>query len=438
MPRDTICKIVRQHNKGPVSPEDMQKLLEVAKDYASVKNYVYQRYGGIRSLSKIYPVYTVQNEMARSGLRERLGMPSVYFFLAVFDAVWEIKAHWTQVKSLVLKQIHIHEGLTEEEKHFLRFLLKVNHAFEAALNGTPLNLPGGIQKQYDKLASSVDVEKLKNYLRRQVRKRNKKRHVDKVKGFSLTERAYRYGDHGIYISVKQKRKRIFIPLTDGNCYTRQLYIRLFPEQGGVEIRAPIDVAVKGHRDYTHAVGVSMGITAMLVTHEGHLYGEEYGNYQMRLSGWLREQTISYSQNFGENLGRKKYQAKKRRLEDQLHCYINQELNRFFREEKPKVVYLPRLPQTGAVRLSKEANYLLSTWQRGYIKNRLMQKCREQSVEFVEVPGKGISNTCSRCGFAGGNQGDQFICPRCGYEGMRRVNAAQNAKKRGEGPASVSR
>ena len=137
MPRDTICKIVRQHNKGPVSPEDMQKLLEVAKDYASVKNYVYQRYGGIRSLSKIYPGYTVQNEMARSGLRERLGMPSVYFFLAVFDAVWEIKAHWTQVKSLVLKQIHIHEGLTEEEKHFLRFLLKVNHAFEADLKGTP-------------------------------------------------------------------------------------------------------------------------------------------------------------------------------------------------------------------------------------------------------------------------------------------------------------
>ena len=80
MPRDTICKIVRQHNKGPVSPEDMQKLLEVAKDYASVKNYVYLRYGGIRSLSKLYPGYTVQNEMARSGLRERLGMPSVYFF----------------------------------------------------------------------------------------------------------------------------------------------------------------------------------------------------------------------------------------------------------------------------------------------------------------------------------------------------------------------
>ena len=39
----------------------MKKLQEIAGDYRTVKNYVYQRYGGIKSLSKIYPGYTVQN-----------------------------------------------------------------------------------------------------------------------------------------------------------------------------------------------------------------------------------------------------------------------------------------------------------------------------------------------------------------------------------------
>lgn len=59
MPPSTICKTVHQYNSKPVSKTDMEKLQEIAKDYRAVKNYVYQRYGGIRSLPKLYPGYTV-------------------------------------------------------------------------------------------------------------------------------------------------------------------------------------------------------------------------------------------------------------------------------------------------------------------------------------------------------------------------------------------
>ena len=45
---DTICKTVRQHSRGKVPPEDMEKLQEIAEAYRKVKNYVYQRYGGIK------------------------------------------------------------------------------------------------------------------------------------------------------------------------------------------------------------------------------------------------------------------------------------------------------------------------------------------------------------------------------------------------------
>ena len=76
MPPDKICKTVHQYNKEPIPDEEMQKLLDIAEDYRKVKNYVYVRFGGIGSLSKLYPGYTVQNEMTKSGLRERLGLPS--------------------------------------------------------------------------------------------------------------------------------------------------------------------------------------------------------------------------------------------------------------------------------------------------------------------------------------------------------------------------
>lgn len=437
MPADTICKIVRQYSKSPLSAEDMHKLQEIARDYTKVKNEVYQRYSGMKSLPKLYPGYTVQNEMTKSGLREQLGLPSVYFYLAVFDALKEIKICWSAVRSAVLKRVNAHEGLKEEEKHFLRYVLKVSNAFESALNGSELKLPKELQRQYDVLAAQVNVRKLENYLRRQVRRQSCRLHAKAAEGFAIGERAYRYGDHGIYISVKEKRKRIFVPLTDGNHYTRQLYVRLFPESGQIEIRVPVDVAVQKHADYDGNVGVSMGMSVMLTTDEGHVYGAELGEHQTRLSDWLREQTSIYHKNRDANPGRKKYLEKKRKMEEELHGYINQELNRFLRTEKPGAVYLPKLPKPGAGGPVRRMNHLASTWQRGYIRKRLALKCAEQSVELVEVFGKNISSQCSCCGNSGEKKAGIFFCPNCGYEADQKKNAARNAKRRAEHPEETA-
>ncbi len=106
MQKNTICKTVRQYNKEPIPKADMKKLQEIADDYSKVKNYVYQRYGGIGALSKLYPGYTIQNEMTASGLREQLELPSVYFYLAVFDAIKDIKGQWTNTKAKLLFRVN--------------------------------------------------------------------------------------------------------------------------------------------------------------------------------------------------------------------------------------------------------------------------------------------------------------------------------------------
>lgn len=431
MPGNTLCRIVRQYNQSSVPREDMRKLQEIGEDYAKVKNYVYQRYSGIRSLGKIYPGYTVQNEMTRSGLREGLGMPSVYFYLAVFDALRDIKTQWTGTKREVLKQVNANDTMREDEKHYLRYILKVNNVFESVLTRTTPRLPLAVRQQYELLSSQVDVKKLDNYLRRQVRKYPLKLHTNTADRFSIAERAYRYGDHGIYISVKEKRKRIFIHLTDSNYYNRQISIRLYPERGDIELQIPIDVSVKKHDSYTGHIGVAIGMHSMLTTHEGHVYGENLGEYQSELSDWLREQTNIYNQNRSANSGRKKYEARKHKKEEQLHSYINQELNRFLRTEQPEIIYIPRLPHTGVPGPVKKINYHVTTWQRGYIRRRLMQKCQEQSIKLVEVSAKEISSQCSQCGAMGQNRDRQFICQSCGYRADKKVNTAQNAKTRGE-------
>ncbi len=135
MPQNKIYKTVRQYNKKPLQTEDMCKLQEIARDYAYVKNCTYQRYSGVGGLLKIYPGYTVQNEMTKSGIREQVKLPSVYFYCAVFEALGDIKTQWTNTKSSVLSAIHKNNGFTPEEKHYLRFVIKTSGCFDHVLNG---------------------------------------------------------------------------------------------------------------------------------------------------------------------------------------------------------------------------------------------------------------------------------------------------------------
>lgn len=430
MAPDTICKTVHQYSKEPIPDEQMEKLIAIAKDCCTVKNYVYTRYGGKGSLSKLYPGYTVQNEMTKCGLRMQLGLPSVYFYLAVFDALADIKSQWARTKAKVMELAGKNEGLSEPEKHYLRFVLKVSGAFEAVLNEEPVHLDTEMQQQYERLAREVDKEHLNRYLCRQVRKYHKRQHTEMAEGFSLSFKAYRYKDHGIYLATKEKRKRIFVPLTDHNQYDSQIYIKLFPEEKRLEIRVPVKVAVRVHDDYTRQIGMSVGLLTMLTTHEGHRYGEKLGEYQLEYSDWIREQTRSYNHNRQNNPGRKKYHAKKRRYEEGLHSYINQELNRFLKTEKPEIIWIPKLPRPQAGGASSRLNHMAALWQRGYIRKRLLQKCQEQSIIIVEVFGRNISRECSHCGSMGKKEKGQFICPSCGYQADDRINAAQNARKRG--------
>ena len=169
---------------------------------------------------------------------------------------------------------------------------------------------------------------------------------------------------------------------------------------------------------------------MLTTDSGNRYGEALGDLQTEYADWIRQQTASYNRNRANNPGRKKYTAKKGRYEEQLHSYINHELNRFFETEKPGILYIPRLPGSQAGGINKKMNHYAALWQRGYIRKRLMQKCSERTVEFVEVIGKNISNECSSCGAIGMKQNGIFCCQACNSQVEEKTNSARNAKKRG--------
>ena len=94
MPSDsTMTKIVWQYSE-PLPEETMTFLRGIAEDCCKVKNYVYERYSGVKNLNSLTPVYTILNEMRYCGLREQLNLPAVYYELAIADAVADIKRSW--------------------------------------------------------------------------------------------------------------------------------------------------------------------------------------------------------------------------------------------------------------------------------------------------------------------------------------------------------
>jgi len=408
----------------------MKRLQEIAEDCRKVRNEVYERYGGIGGLGKIYPGYTAQNEMTKSGLRERLGLPSVYFYLAVFDALGDIKCQWARVKSAVEDNIRKHSELTAEERHYLRFVLKQSRCFEAILTDREVALSENWVSAYRELCQGLDVVRLNQYLRRQVRRHLVKPHASVAEGFAASPKAYRYGDHGIYLAMKESRQRLFILLTDNNSYSRQVFIRLFPEEGRLVIHVPVEVKQKHPADYKGEIGLALGMRCMFVTDTGNRYGERYMEYQSALTEYVRERLSGHRRNAKNNPGMKKYKAGRARLEAGLHSYINSEINRMLETEKPDRIFFPKLPGVSKAGANKKVNTAVSMWQKGYVKSRLARKCNERSIELKEVFAKGISIECSRCGAEGEKAEGMFICSACGLKLPERQNAAMNVLKRG--------
>ena len=431
--KKTVTRTVRQYNSVPIAEDDFKKLQEIAGKYQKVKNVIYERYGSIRGLERLIELNVVQKELLQAGIREELKIPSIYYQMAAKEAVSDIRARWETTKKKVAGAVRQNEVLNETDRHYIHFLLKVDQAFVAVTNKKPVRLQNSLQEAFEALASEVETRHLDNYLRRQVRKYHSRPHSTTADILSVDRRGYSYRDHGIDLASGRKRFRIHIPMRDSREFDRQLVIRLLPRTRGIEIYAPIEVRVRPVGTDGKAIGLSLGMYTMFVTDEGHEYGADFGSFQTVYSDWLREEAIRYDRNKMANPGRKKHEAKKRRLEEKLHSYIGRELNRMLEEEKPALVCLARFPRLQPSGYGRNNNYRLSTWHFRYVTDRLEMKCEERGVLFKKVSGSGMGNICSSCGAENERKRPgMFICSACGYTEKSRVNTARNALAKGVG------
>lgn len=419
----TVVKTVKQYNKYPIPSEEMAVLQEIAEKYRKVKNYVYSRYGSSKYISELSPGYRLSREMNESDIRQQIGIPSKYFEKAKFDAFADMKMNWSSIVSKIRKLAMSNENFNAADKHYINFILKNDKYLQAVINRDEKQLKEIAGKYYDKVVTKVDKHKLDNYINRQIRRNSKTLYTENNNYFVLKGDKYNYSDSGIRISTFVPREKIEIELTDSNKYSCQLTVKIYPEKNSIEIYVPIEVKVKEHSDYTNQIGIALGMYDMLTASTGNVYGADFESYMNNYSEWLYKKKKSCQ----KGVGREKYDAQNHRYEERLYSYINHQINLMLEAEKPCVIFIPKYPKHTVFGKNKKANFMTSAWKRKYICDRIAQKCRENSIELIEVISTDIGVRCSKCGEVNKEKApDKYVCEKCGYTASGKLNAAQNA------------
>ncbi|MDE6917289.1 MAG: transposase [Lachnospiraceae bacterium] len=435
----TVTKTVWQYSE-PLPAETMTFLKGIASDCCKVKNYVYGRYSGVKNLNNLTPVYNILNEMRHCGLREQLNLPAVYYELAIADAVTNIRCSWGTVRNKVGECITANENLREDDRLYLRTVLKMNGVYAAVLNHKEYEMPRNAA------GLDIDVKKLNNLLCRLTRRYLTQPQTDCTDSFRISPNGYSYKDGAIRVVCRTPRKRISIPLKDSRVFDRQIQVQI--RQDDIVLAVPVEIKIKKHQDYTNTIYIYIGSKDMFTLSNGHRYGEsleELTNPETeRLARKNRERHkmyTAYMQSTEEgddkkagniavnNLGKIKYDRQKTKENVRTKTFINSEINRMLREEKPaRIVITKQVTKNKTKIYAKSANRKLARSFNSYIRERLAYKCRIHSITLEEISSKHTGQNCSVCGAEGKRQGKMFECDSCGLRTTIALNSATNIQK----------
>ena len=324
---------------------------------------------------------------------------------------------------------------------YLRTVLKINHTYAAILNRQEYEIPDNMN------GIEVDMKRLNNLLRRLTRKYLKTPEVDRNDYFRVSPNGYSYKKGALYLVSRTPRKRMAIPLKDNQTFDRQLQI--FINDNFLIIAVPVETKIKQHVDYVNTVYIHIGNKDMFTLSNGTVYGKLLNELvdaeTERLTQKNKERArmyAAYRKNVkagnmkkaaeiaAENLGSAKYKRKKEKERAKTTNFVNSEMNRMIRTEKPKSIVITRPVTKGKTKFySKATNRKLARSFQSYIRKRLRYKCKLHSIELIEINSKGTGSLCSSCGAEGKRLPGRFVCKSCGLQISLALNGAKNIEKK---------
>ncbi|WP_028389976.1 hypothetical protein [Bacillus cihuensis] len=211
-----VSRTVKQHS---TFVSDFEEVKKIAKRYKNVKNYVYSRFSGINSFLLLNNYKKeIRDKWVQSKFAKQFKIPARYWKLALDEAVANIKSQWSNAKNRIKKAIHQNKHLTDDEKNYMFYMLKVDKLFYAVLTRQEFELPKKL------IELQVRTTYINHLLCRYLRKyKGKIPYSHKETSFMIDAPMYHYfvkdGEKCIEMTSTKSRKRITIGLSDGNVYT---------------------------------------------------------------------------------------------------------------------------------------------------------------------------------------------------------------------------
>ena len=428
------------------------EFIEIAKRYKSAKNYFYSRYSGINSLNKLNSYKKdIRDVLIKEDICNMFNLQARQWKLALDEAISNIKSNWSNAKNKIKIAIARNINLSNAERHYLNYILKVDDFFYSILTRKEFIETEGLLK--------IDVKSerklyLYNLLRRYVRRyKGKISHTKKATNFQIDADMYNYIYKGnsLYIEIAglKPRKRLLVKLKDHYRYKGNLTVIINSNQT-IKIHKGLSVQEKSlDKKYFDIIGIDKGYTKMLSCSNGVEYGVELGKLLSKRTEELKDKNAKRNQLYAlakkyakegndkkaqnilkNNLGCIKKDNQTKKFKAKTESCINHSINQFIKDAKPMEVIKEDLTFTSKKRdkKSKAYNRKMSMWVKGTLNDRLEYKLKYNGIKFTDVNPAYTSQTCHKCGQFGIRDNDIFTCPKCGTMDAN-INASINILNR---------
>lgn len=257
---------------------------------------------------------------------------------------------WQNLKNKITSLANQNENLSDDDKSYIRLVMKINSVYSAILNDRQYDMPQKAAKL------NIDVKKLNNRIKRWTRKYKVSPVSEMSNIFRVTPGGYSYKNGGIRLVSRVDRKRVFIPLKDATPFKLQLNIVVMGDY--IKIAVPVDKEVDIHHDYCTTIYAHIGCKDMITLSNGAVYGADLNalvlpeTERLVTKNRLRHKTYSAYSRCVENgdikkaqriqlnnLGKDKYDKQKHKKRAETITFINASLNKMLETEKPSRIVI---------------------------------------------------------------------------------------------------
>jgi len=435
-----LIKTIIQYSK-PLLEADFNQLVKMQDTYRRIKSFTYHNKRGIKYINNLN-FRDIRNNWRKEKIFNQWTSPSHLKIMAIFDAISQIESKHSNVSNEILQVMKKNKNLSNEDKHYLAFILGKKELWFKILNNIPLE-EDDYWKNKEKF-STLNIKKLNNYIKRKTRKYNTKMVAKSNRTMLFDSEMYSASKGKIELVSLVPRKRIKIELLDNQIIAKgNIKIILDRDKQRIEIHSSIEVE-KINNNNKVTIAIDRGFIDIMATSSGNYYGREasenikkkveYVNSKYKKRNKLFQIAKKYKENgnlkkyfniINNNLGNKKIKKRKNKFNERIKSNINNSINEFLRLEKPKVIIMEELTfvNKSKKKRTKKTNRELSAWQKGSFRRSIEFKSSLNNIQLKLINPAYTSQICFKCGAFGTRNGKNFTCEKHGT-----VDADFNASK----------